>query len=150
MTPPSSSPAVARPRAPAPHNVFGVTVTVLAGGAETGGACSIARIVCAPGPGAPRHRHAQIESFYVIRGRLTVQLGADTIAVAAGEFVQVPAGAAHNFANTGETDVEFLAIGTPSGHEDFFRDADELARSGRFNPGTAGEVCRRNGIELLF
>lgn len=130
-------------------DVFGVRVRVLAGGAETDGACSIALLDCPPGMGAPRHRHAEAEDLHVIRGTLTVQLGDETLRLGPGDLVHVRPGTIHAFRNATDADVEFLAIETPAGHELFFRDADELARAGRFNPETAAEACRRHGIELL-
>ncbi len=42
-----------------------------------------------------------------------------------------------------------LGIGTPGGHEDFFRDCAELAAEGRFTPETGREVCLRHHIELI-
>jgi len=140
---------VVRGNAVVPLNVFGVTVASLVGGAETGGACSVAHLICPPGAGAPPHRHAQAENFYVIRGQLTVRIGNESHGAGDGDFVYIPPSAPHAFQNTGKSDVEFLAVGIPGGHEEFFREADELARSGRFNPETAAELCTRHGIELL-
>lgn len=130
-------------------DVFGVQVTLLAGGDGTNGACSIARIVCLPGTGAPRHRHVEAETFHVLRGRLTVHLDGRDHTLEPGDLVHVAPRAVHDFRNLASEPAEFVALGMPSGHEDFFRDADELARSGRFTPETAGALCQRHGIELL-
>lgn len=132
-----------------PLNVFGTRVTVLSGGNETGGASSMARIVCQPGTGAPPHRHAEAENFVVTRGALSVMTEGENFTLSAGDAIHIRPGAVHAFQNTSESEVEFLAIGTPAGHEKFFLDADELARTGRFNPETAAEVCARHGIELV-
>jgi len=130
-------------------NVFGTQVYVLADGASTAGACSIARIVCPPDSGSPLHRHAEAETFHVLRGQLSVILDGKTHVLSAGDLVHITPHAAHNFHNATNEPVEFLALGMPAGHERFFYDADELFRSGRFTPATAVELCQRHGIELL-
>lgn len=141
---------ISRGGALAPLDVFGTQVYLLAEGATTGGACSVARIVCPPGAGAPPHRHAEAETFHVIRGELTVNLDGRDQVLRAGDLVHVAPHAPHAFGNASAGPVEFLALGQPAGHEAFFRDAEELARTGRFNPATAAEVCQRHGIELLL
>lgn len=130
-------------------DVFGVQVTLLAGAGETAGACSIARLCCPPGTGAPLHRHAETERFHVLSGALTVQAEGETILLGPGDTAVVEPWAVHSFSNGSSEEVEFIAIGTPAGHEDFFHEADELARSGRFNPETAAELCTSHGIELV-
>lgn len=130
-------------------DVFGVRVTVLAGGEESEGTCSIARLVCPPGCGAPPHRHSEAENFHVIRGVLSVQLDGENIELRPGDLIHVAPGAVHAFQNATAEDVEFYAVATPAGHERFFREADALAKSGGFNPQSAAELCRRNGIELV-
>lgn len=147
---PSPSGFITRGADVAPLDVFGTQVTLLADGAATGGACSVARIVCPPGAGAPPHRHAEAETFHVLQGRLTVTLDGRAAELQAGDLVHVAPHAPHDFRNLSGEPVTFLALGMPAGHEAFFRDADELARTGRFNPATAAEVCRRHGIELLL
>lgn len=131
-------------------DVFGVRVTLLAGALETGGACSVAWISCDPGPGAPPHRHLETERFHVIRGRLTVMAGGEETHLAPGDSIVIGPWTVHAFSNTTDEVVEFVAIGSPAGHDAFFRDADELARSGRFNPDSAREMSRKHGIEVLI
>ncbi|MFT3830560.1 MAG: cupin domain-containing protein [Opitutaceae bacterium] len=140
---------IARSREVPALNVFGIAVTPLAGAPETADACSVARVVCPPGADAPFHRHAQAENFYVVRGRLAVRLGADTVEVAAGDFVHIPPHLPHTFANPDTAEAEFITFGTPAGHDRFFCEADALARSGGFNPQSATALCTRHGIELL-
>ncbi len=130
-------------------DVLGTRVTVLGGANETAGAFSLAKVICLPNTGAPPHTHAETEHFHVIRGLLTVQLGNQRLELKADDTIHIPAGASHAFFNTSSEKTEFLAIATPAGHENFFRNADELSRSGRFNPSTAAELCQKHGIALL-
>lgn len=130
-------------------DVFGTRVTVLGGTRAAAGAFSMAKVVCPPGTGAPPHTHVETEHFHVMRGRLTVHLGDEIIELDPGDTVHIPSGAPHAFSNKTGEEAEFLSVATPAGHENFFRDADELSRSGRFNPATAAELCQKHGIELL-
>ena len=130
-------------------DVFGVTVQVLLGSDESDGVFSLARIRCAPGCGAPVHRHAQSETFHVLRGELTAVCDGRVERLQAGDLVHIRPGASHSFANEGPEEVEFIATASPAGHEAFFREADALARSGGFNPHSAAQLCQRHGIELV-
>lgn len=130
-------------------DVFGVRVTVLGGAAETAGVFSLARIVCPRGAGAPPHTHPETEHFQVLRGQVTVQLEDQTLELYPGDTVHIPSGLPHSFSCTAGEEAEFVAVASPAGHEDFFREADELARSGQFNPETAAALCGRHRITLV-
>lgn len=122
---------------------------MLLDGASSGGTHSAARLVCPPGLGAPPHRHVEAETFHVVRGTRTVHADGARHELHPGDLIHVRPWVVHHFGNGTAEPVEFLAFGAPAGHERFFADADALARSGRFNPETAAEVCRRHGIELV-
>ncbi len=143
------SPVLIRSHETAPLDVFGTRVTLLGGATETAGAFSLAKVVCPPGTGAPPHAHVETEHFHVVRGKLKVQLGTQTIELTAGDTIHIPSGAPHAFSNIWEDASEFLSAASPAGHENFFRDADELSRCGQFNPATATELCQKHGIKLL-
>jgi quercetin dioxygenase-like cupin family protein len=130
-------------------DVFGTRVTVLGSANETAGAFSLAKVVCPPGTGAPPHTHQETEHFHVLRGQLTVHLGNERIELLPGDTIHIPSGAPHAFAANSLAETGFLSMATPAGHENFFRDADELSKSGRFNPETATELCQKHGIALL-
>ena len=130
-------------------NVFGTHVTVLGGTKETAGAFSLAKVVCPPNTGAPPHTHIETEHFHMLRGRLTVQSGDQTLELTPGDTIHIPSGVPHAFSCNAAEAAEFLSIATPAGHENFFRDADALSRSGQFNPATATELCQKHGIALL-
>lgn len=149
MTLSSSSATIVRSSGAPLFNVFGIAVTLMAGRAETAGACSVARIVCPPGAGAPLHRHVEGENFIVIRGELTALVAGTEHLLGPGDAVFIQPWETHTFRNAGAIDAEFLAVATPSGHEKFFAEADALAREGRFTPETAMAVCASNGIELV-
>ena len=65
----------------------GELMTFLITGEETGGAFFMAEISVAPGGGTPPHiHHREDESFHLLEGTLTIQVGGDTITASAGDF----------------------------------------------------------------
>ena len=63
----------------------------------------------------PRHWHSANEEFlYVFAGTGTLRLGAENVAVKAGDFVALPAGAAHvhELVNSGAEPLRYLAVST--------------------------------------
>lgn len=129
-------------------NVLGVEVRILADGEATGGHAVLSLIACGPGAGAPPHRHAAAEHFHVISGSLGVWWTGKWHTLAAGDFVHVAPDDPHAFRNDGSEPAIFLNVGTPSGHEHFFREANEMASAGALSPEEAAALCRRHGIEL--
>jgi quercetin dioxygenase-like cupin family protein len=55
----------------------------------------------APGKGPDLHKHPYEEIFVVQEGELTFTVGEDTIEATGGQIVNVPAGAPHEFVNSG-------------------------------------------------
>jgi quercetin dioxygenase-like cupin family protein len=102
----------------------GDQVTFLITGAETGGAFSLVEGSCPPGGGPPPHiHHREDESFYVLEGTLTIQVGGDTITASAGDFAFLPRGIVHSFKNNGDVTAKALVLITPGGFENFFAEA---------------------------
>ena len=67
--------------------------------------------VCAPGTGAPPHRHEGVEELVaVLEGRACFFVGDEEAELTAGESVLVPAGARHRFTNVGEDVLRVLAV----------------------------------------
>jgi quercetin dioxygenase-like cupin family protein len=79
------------------------------------------------GPAPPMHLHRRhVESFYVLEGEMTFTAGGQELRAVAGTWVQVPPGTPHTFALTGDSDVRFLDLHTPScGYGAFLRGLHE-------------------------
>jgi quercetin dioxygenase-like cupin family protein len=106
----------------------GELMTFLTTGEQTGGAFFLAEILVEPGGGTPPHIHRrEDESFHLLDGQLTVQVGGDTITASAGDFVLLPRGIAHSFKNTGNGPAKALVLTTPAGLEGFFAEVFEPA-----------------------
>ena len=69
----------------------GELMTFLITGEETHGAYFLSEISVAPGGGAPPHiHHREDESFHLLEGSLTIQVGGDRITALPGDFVYLP------------------------------------------------------------
>ena len=71
---------------------------------------AIRRFVMDPGGGMPLHTNTVEHGQYVLRGRATVRIGDETLQVAAGDSVHLPAGVAHSYAADPVEGFEFLCV----------------------------------------
>jgi mannose-6-phosphate isomerase-like protein (cupin superfamily) len=79
-----------------------------------------------PGPVLHRHR-AMVDSFYVLEGTLTLQLGDRTVEAPAGSYAVVPPGNDHTFSNPGDDSVRLLNVMAPGGLERYLKEAAAIA-----------------------
>jgi mannose-6-phosphate isomerase-like protein (cupin superfamily) len=66
----------------------------------------------------PHWHERATQLFYVLRGSLTMRVGADTTVVHVHEGVVVEPGTEHQARNDGHGPVEFLVISSPPSHGD--------------------------------
>ena len=84
--------------------------------------------------------------FFVLEGTLTMELGEETLDLAAGSFVLVPPGTAHTFSNRTDKPVRLLNMDTPAGLEGYLR---EMARAMADDPidlAAIAEIASRYDI----
>ena len=98
---------------------------ILAFGRDTGGRYSLMEWTLAPGPapapGYGAHLHREIEETFLIRsGRLDFLLGDQVTTLGPGDFVRVPPGTRHGYANVSGAPVEMLVGFHPGGIEELF------------------------------
>jgi mannose-6-phosphate isomerase-like protein (cupin superfamily) len=97
------------------------SVTTKVSARDTNGEYSLMTWIVAPETGAPPHIHrAYDETFYVVNGELEFTVGAESLAIAKGDFVRVPKGTRHAFRNNGKAPVEMLIGLIPGGMEELF------------------------------
>ena len=77
-----------------------------------------------PGPRPHIHRDHE-ETFYVLEGELTVQVGTHTITASAGSFVVVPRGVVHQPSKPRARPTRVLLLFSPAGMDHFFEEAAE-------------------------
>ena len=85
---------------------------------QTGGHVAVVQLT---GGGRPSlHHHDFDETFYVIEGELTFQLGDDVVKRRAGELAFAPRGVPHTYANLSGAPARVLLVITPAGFERYF------------------------------
>jgi quercetin dioxygenase-like cupin family protein len=94
----------------------------------------------------PLHTHPQDESYVVLEGRLTLQLGEERLQLDEGDVAVATMGTPHSFRVESET-ARVLVLSTPAGLERMIRDASVPATSSELPPAgtprpTADELSR--------
>ena len=89
--------------------VTGEVIRFVKAAADTGGEYVLVEVVVAPnGAVAAAHVHPyQAETFEILEGEITFQLGKQRLVAHAGQSIRVAPGVAHKFWNDGETDARF-------------------------------------------
>lgn len=100
--------------------IVGDTYTLLVTGDDTAGRFCLIDMHVPPGGGPPPHRHDFEETFILLEGELEVTFRGVRSAVRAGDAVNIPSNAPHQFHNSSEKPVRLLCICSPAGQEDFF------------------------------
>ncbi len=100
--------------------LVGDTYTILLGGAETAGQFCVIDMHVPPGGGPGAHRHDFEETFILSEGEMEANVRGEKRVVKAGETVNVPANAPHQFHNSSDKPVRMLCICSPAGQEEFF------------------------------
>ncbi|HEY3988479.1 MAG TPA: cupin domain-containing protein [Acidobacteriaceae bacterium] len=102
--------------------VVGDTYTILLSGKDTAGRFCLIDMHIPIGGGPPPHRHDFEESFVILDGQLEATFRGETVTVAAGETLHIPANAPHQFRNPSVQPARVLCICSPAGQEDFFKE----------------------------
>jgi mannose-6-phosphate isomerase-like protein (cupin superfamily) len=106
--------------------VVGDTYTFLVTGRDTGGRFCLIDMHIPPGGGPPPHRHDCEETFRVIEGELSVTFRGKQLIVHAGDTVNIPSNAPHQFHNASVQPVRLLCLCSPAGLENFFQEVGVL------------------------
>jgi quercetin dioxygenase-like cupin family protein len=115
--------------------------TVLLRGEDTGGELALVRNTVPAGwGGPPLHHHAFDETFYVLDGELTFQLGDELAVAGPGALAFAPGDAVHTLANRSDVPASYLLVCTPAGFERYFARLAAEAAGVAPPPSTAGPV----------
>lgn len=124
---------------------------------QTGGLLSIIEITEPPGSAGPLHvHHREDETFWILEGEVTFEVGGSTIPAGAGDVVFGPRDVPHRY-TVGDAGCRMLFIMTPAGFEGLVRDMSVPARSRTLPPSSDEEpdwehvaaVAKAHGCELL-
>ena len=129
------------------------TVRFVAPGSDTAGRFGLFRWDMAPHAGGPAaHFHKTFsESFYVLAGTVRLYDGEHWVEARAGDFLHVPDGAVHAFANDADEPASMLILFAPGApRERYFEELAELARTGRrLSPEEMTELYARHDQYML-
>ena len=104
-----------------PHlGLVGDTYTITVTGGQTAGRFCVIDMHIPHGGGPPPHRHDFEETFILLDGEIEATFRGRKSIVRAGETVNIPANAPHQFHNASGEPVRMLCICSPAGQEKFF------------------------------
>jgi quercetin dioxygenase-like cupin family protein len=111
--------------------LVGDTYTILLSGKQTGGAFTLLEALVPPDTGPPPHHHnAEDETFILLEGKVTFQVGDDVIDALPGTTVFVPRGVVHSFKNVHDGLAKMLFMYNPAGMDGMFT---EIGHAGTRN-----------------
>jgi quercetin dioxygenase-like cupin family protein len=125
------------------------TATIKAGAGDGLGSFALLEEDLAPGfPGPVLHVHERMtDSFYVLEGELTIQLGETRIGVPPGGYALAPPGNPHTFAGHESSRVRALNLMAPGGLERYLEEVSELG--GPPDPARMAEIASRYDFRAL-
>jgi quercetin dioxygenase-like cupin family protein len=100
--------------------LVGDTYTITVDGDDTKGRFCVVDMHIPPGGGPGPHRHDFEETFIVLDGEIEATFRGKKSVVHAGETVNIPANAPHQFHNTSTNPARMICICSPAGQEKFF------------------------------
>ncbi len=128
------------------------TAVVRATAAETGGAYSIVEYTAQPGHARSRHLHRNmVESFLVLEGEGTFEVGGRVLTAGPGEFIAVARGVPHNVFNRTDAVARWLEIYSPAGFEAYLIEVAEAAAAngGSVPDDVRAAIVARHDIERV-
>jgi quercetin dioxygenase-like cupin family protein len=102
--------------------LVGDTYTITVSGDDTAGRFCVIDMHIPPGGGPPPHRHDFEETFILLEGEIEANFRGKKSVVRAGDTVNIPANAPHQFHNASSKPTRLLCICSPAGQENFFRE----------------------------
>ncbi len=104
-----------------PHiGLVGDTYTITVSGNDTAGRFCVIDMHIPPGGGPPPHRHDFEETFILVEGEMQATFRGQKSIVRAGDTINIPANAPHQFHNVSSNPTRLLCICSPAGQENFF------------------------------
>jgi quercetin dioxygenase-like cupin family protein len=102
--------------------LVGDTYTITVSSDDTAGRFCVIDMHIPPGGGPPPHRHDFEETFILLEGEIEANFRGKKSVVRAGDTVNIPANAPHQFHNASSKPTRLLCICSPAGQENFFRE----------------------------
>lgn len=107
----------------APHiGLVGDTYTITVSGKDTNGRFCVIDMHVPLGGGPGPHRHDFEETFILLEGEMDVTFRGKRSIVRAGQTVNIPSNAPHQFHNASAEPVRMICICSPAGNDSFFQE----------------------------
>jgi quercetin dioxygenase-like cupin family protein len=128
--------------------LVGDTYTITVTGADTGGRFCVIDMHIPPGGGPPPHRHDFEETFILLEGEIEATFRGEKSTVKAGDTVNIPANAPHQFHNVSSAPTRMLCICCPAGQDNFFLEvgvpvATRTTAPAKLDPEQQAEFIKR-------
>jgi quercetin dioxygenase-like cupin family protein len=94
------------------------------------------------------HR-VQEETFYVLDGECTWQIGDENVHAVAGTYVFIPPGVQHNIGNTSNAPARVIMTVSPPGHEHYFEELSEMVGRGKPDTNEIAALRRRYDTDQI-
>ena len=136
---------------------LGGLAVIKAATADTDGQMSIIEITEPSGAEAPLHvHHREDESFWILEGHVTFEVGNNIIEARAGDYIFGPREIPHRY-TVGDAGCRMLFIITPGGFENMVLEMSDPAESRQLPPPSDQEpdfeqicaIAERYGIDIL-
>ncbi|MCU0982351.1 MAG: cupin domain-containing protein [Pirellulaceae bacterium] len=115
--------------------VVGDVYRFMATGVDTDGRYAMFEACVPSGGGPPPHIHSrEEESFYVLEGEITFQVGDDRFVAKAGTFANMPVGSLHSFRNDTDKTARMIVSVAPAGLEKMFLEVGQPVAFGQQAP----------------
>ncbi len=100
--------------------LVGDTYTISVAGEDTDGRFCVIDMHVPPGGGPGPHRHDFEETFIVLEGAMEFTFRGEKLTAHAGDTINIPSNAPHQFHNASSEAVRMICICSPAGNDKFF------------------------------
>lgn len=138
-------------------SVVGDIYRFFATGEETDEKYAMFEALVPPGGGPPPHIHSrEEESFYILEGEVTFQIGEERFVATKGTFANMPIGSLHYFKNESSQPAKMIISVAPAGLEQMFFEVGQPVEPGATAapPPTKADIDKllaaapRYGVEI--
>jgi quercetin dioxygenase-like cupin family protein len=117
----TKTPTIRKPNEGRTIAVVGDVYRFMATSKDTNGKYAMWEAIVPPGGGPPPHVHSrEEESFYILEGEITFQIGEERVVATAGTFANMPVGTPHSFKNESNQPAKMIISIAPAGLEEMF------------------------------
>lgn len=137
------TPTIRKPNEGRTIAVVGDVYRFMATSEDTNGKYAMWEAIVPPGGGPPPHVHSrEEESFYILAGEITFQIGEERVVATTGMFANMPVGTPHSFKNESSQPAKMLISIAPAGLEEMFFEFGVLLSEGSTSalPPTKDEI----------